>query len=253
MKILISLLFLFSCSQAPVAKKAPPKLSPYPRLETGIKRICQVSQEDDGFEYRYIFDCKHDYSPESRLPGGFGFTAKKGHPYRQGKAARTIDMISRNHALNETYLHVVDYAGGPDSQDWKSVIYLFPRTDLPDVKAIGNEVELTLPTGEKVNFDAHTGAIHGGALIEGPLDLNKNYQKRAVPNVNYIGDYVSVRLDHRFEEPEIAAETAHIQQKDKTCDLPRAKLFSKQGRLLTKSDDEMLEVLNRECPVKFSF
>lgn len=255
------LVLLVGCSSVGVVKKAPSKPSPYLRAESGINRVCGVSQEDDGFEYRYIFDCKEDYSPDSRLPAGFGFRSKPGHPYtsgvkspyKRGKVARSIDMISRNHALNETYLYVIDFAGGPDSHDWKSVIYFLPRTEIPDVKQIGSEVELLLPTGEKAFFDADTGAIKGGVLREGAIDLHKDYMKRSGPNVTYTGDFITIRLNHRFEQPEVSATEAFIQQKENTCRVPRTKLFNSKGKLLTKSDDELLEVINRECPVPFKF
>lgn len=263
MKILISLLlFSISCSQLP-SKKAEKSTrpSPYPRIEAGINRVCSVSQEQDGYEERYIFDCKADYSPESRMFAGFGFRNKPGHqfftglkaPYGKGRPARSIDMISRNHALNETYLYIIDFAGGPDSHDQKSVIYLFPRTEIPKVSTIGSEIELLLPTGEKAFFDAETGAIRGGALKEGPIDLHRDRLKRAQPNVHYTGDYISIRLNHAFEEPTIAADKAVIQQKDNICILMRNRLFNSQGKLLTKNDDDLLESINRECTTPFRF
>lgn len=252
---------MIGCSQLPTQTKKEVKPSPYPRLETGFKRVCSVSQEQDGFEERYIFNCKEDYSPDSRMFAGFGFRSKPGHPYTsgkkspypRGKVARSIDMISRHLALNETYLYVIDFSGGPDSHDQKSVIFLFPRVEIPKVNTIGNEIELVLPTGEKAIFDAETGAIVGGVLKEGPVDLNPNYKKRAQPNVEYTGDYISVRLNHAFEEPTIGAEKAVIQQKDNICILMRNRLFSRDGKLLTKSDDEFLEAINRECTTPFKY
>lgn len=262
MKSLIVLFILMSCSQLPVDKVVNVKKpGPYPRIESGIKRVCGVSQEQDGYEERYIFDCQADYSPDSRLPAGFGFRNRPGHqyltglksPYAKGKPARSIDMISRNHALNETYLYVIDFAGGPDSHDQKSVIFLLPRREIPKVTLIGSEVELLLPTGEKAFFDAETGSLRGGALKEGPIDLHPDRRKRAQPNVHYTGDYISIRLNHAFEEPTIAAERVVIQQKDNICILMRNRLFNSQGKLLTKSDDELLDAINRECTTPFQF
>lgn len=261
MKTILLLLMVMSCSQIQPIKKIEKKISPYPRTETGIKRVCTVNQELDSFEERYIFDCKADYSKKTRIFAGYGFRSKPGHPYTsglkspypRGKVARSIDMISRNYSLNETYLSVIDFAGGPDSHDKKSVIFLFPRVELPKVTEIGNEVELLLPTGEKVFFDAETGAINGGAMKEGKIDLHREYKKRAEPNVHYTGDYVSVRLTHAFDEPTIAADKALIQQKDNICILIRGRLFSREGKLLTKSDDEFLAAINRECTTPFRF
>ncbi len=261
MKYTLLFIVLFSCSQLPQKPAKVVKPSPYPRIEAGIKRVCGVSQEQDGYEERYIFDCKADYSPDSRLQAGYGFRSKPGHPYTtgvkspypRGKVARSIDMISRNLALNETYLYVIDFAGGPDSHDQKSVIFLFPRVEIPKITTIGSEIELLLPTGEKAFFDAETGAVRGGALKEGPIDIHRDRMKRAQPNVHYVGDYISMRLNHAFEEPTMSAEKVVIQQKDNICILMRNRLFNKQGKLLTKSDEELLEAINRECTTPFRF
>lgn len=264
---MLIILLLASCSQAPVSPrqdKASKSLSipsPYPRIEAGVKRACWVTQELDDYETRYIFDCTQKYSPSSRLFAGYGFKSKGRHPYtskarspyRKGKVLRTIDMISRNEALNETYLHVIDFAGGPDSHDPKSVIYLFPRVEIPSISQRGDQIQLTLPTGEMAYIDADTGAVTGGALKEGPLDLQSNYRKRNPPNVRYTGDYVSMTLTHSYEAPTIAARSAIIRQKDNVCTLPRNTLFTQKGNLRTRSDEEFLEVINRECTERFEY
>lgn len=265
MKIIINLsllVFVFACAQAPLKKKTPKvQPNPYPRLEAEITRACWVTQEMDHYETRFIFDCTQGYSPSTRLFAGYGFRSKSGHPftsevkspYPRGKVARSIDMISRNEALNETYLHVVDSAGGPDSHDPKSVIYLFPRIKIPRVTEASNQVELTLPTGEKAYFDAGTGALSSGALEEGPLDRNPNHRNRRPPNVHYTGDFVSLRLTHSSDDPTTSSQTAVVKQKENVCKLPRSTLFSKQGKLLSRSDEEFLEVINRKCPERFDY
>ena len=257
MKTLINLsllVLIFACSQSPLRKKTPKlKPNPYPRIEAGVTRACWVTQEMDHYETRFIFDCTQGYSPSTRLFAGYGFRSKNGHPFTSGKMARSIDMISRHEALNETYLHVVDSAGGPDSHDPKSVIYLFPRVMIPQVTESSNQVELTLPTGEKAYFDAGTGALTGGALKEGSLDRNPNHRNRRPPNVQYTGDFVSLRLTHSSDDPTTSAGTAFVMQKDNVCKLPRNKLFSSQGKLLTRSDEEFLKVINRECPERFEY
>ena len=265
MKTLINLsllVFVFACAQAPLKKSTPKvKPNPYPRIESGLPRACWVTQEMDHYETRFIFDCTQGYSPSTRLFAGYGFKSKSRHPftsevkspYPRGNVARSIDMISRHEALNETYLHIVDSAGGPDSHDPKSVIYLFPRVMIPQVTESSNQVELTLPTGEKAYFDAGTGALTSGVLEEGPLDRNPNHRNRRPPNVRYTGNFVSLRLTHSYDDPTTSAGTAFVMQKNNICKLPRNTLFSKQGKLLTRSDEEFLEVINRECPVRFEY
>jgi hypothetical protein len=256
---------LMACTHAPVegpkVEQKPARTSPYPRIEADLKRPCWVTQSQDDYDVRYIFDCRKDYSPSSRYFAGYGIRSRGNHPftstarspYRNGKVARTIDMVSRNLALNETYLSVIDFAGGPDSHDPKSSIFLFPRVALPALKEGRGQLELTLPTGEKAYFSTATGALVGGVLKEGPIDLNPNHRSRRPPNVRYTGDFVSVELTQSYDEPTVSAVKAIVRQREATCVLNRTDLFSKDGRLLPRNDDEVLDVINRLCPERFDF
>lgn len=199
---------------------------------------------------------------DSRPPGGFNIRSRNGHPYlpdygtQTGNPSRQISIKSSDHALNETYIYLGDYGGGPDSHDVKSMVFIIPRKSPPKARVDGDDVIVTLSTGEDVVFDGKTGAVKAGVLTEGHPDFNPDRFKRSPPNVQYEGSGISIRLDHRFQHPTAAGgdETAEIKQGGKTCTVARSKIFNSEGKLLSSSDKQLLNTLNSSCPGKnFSY
>ncbi len=194
----------------------------------------------------------------STPPAGFNVRSRNGHPYlpdygtQAGNPSRQISINSLDHALNETYIYLGDYGGGPDSHDVKSMMFVLPRLSPPSAKVEGDDVIVTLATGEDVIFDGKTGAVKSGALSEGAPDFNPDRFKRSPPNVHYEGSGISIRLDHRFQHPTASGgdETAQIKQGGKSCTVARNKLFNSEGKLLSSSDEQLLGVLNSSCPGK---
>ncbi len=223
---------------------------------SGIPVACGGSSPRNGYLQSTIIDCTRD---GKEYPGGLMIRAKEGHPFignarslytDGGPVERSIEFVSRNGALNETYLRLEDLAGGPDSHDMKSKIFLLPRKNIPQAETRGDEVFVKMSTGEQVVFDKRTGAIKSGALREGPIDLTTDRFRRTPPNVNYTGTGISIRLNHRYEEPTISSVSAEIKQGNRTCTVPRTQLFDEAGKLKTSSDAQFVTVLNQSCPAR---
>lgn len=243
--------------QRPYIPIRPTQITPFPRIESGIPKSCGGSRSIDGYDELNIIDCRNPDGRDQRYPSGYGFHNGPGHPHlgnvtspyeTTSRPRRNIEFVSRNHAFNETYLYLADLAGGPDSHDVKSVMFIIPRKTIPSVEVIGNEVKVTLTTGEEVFFDKTSRAILRGALNEGPIDLNTDRFKRTPPNVHYNGSGISIRLDHRYEEPTMSTETAIVKQGPRTCRVPRSRLFDENGKLKTTTDSGLVSALNSSCP-----
>lgn len=224
----------------------------FTRVHSGLVVACASYGTVDGIDTVSILDCTGD---GKSYPGGHRFLSGEGHPhvgaaspYGSTSPQRSITFWSRNGALNETFLYLNDMAGGPDSHDVKSAVFLLPRSVVPSAKVVGDNIEMTMTTGEKVLFDRRTNAIKGGALREGPIDLTTDRFRRQPPNVHYQGTGISIRMNHRFEDPLQSAESAEVKQGNRTCRVPRATLFDGTGKLRTSSDAELVQVLNASCP-----
>lgn len=225
----------------------------FERVSSGLVVACASFEDKIGYEETKIIDCT---GSNGLYPGGFRFRSRAGHPDINmqspygptARPERVINFWSRNHALNETFIYVNDQAGGPDSHDMKSSIILLPRKVIPSVVMNGEDVEVTMTTGEKVVFDKRTSAIKSGALREGANDLTTDRFRRQPPNVHYQGTGISIRLNHRFEDPFQSAESAEVKQNGKSCRIPRTILFDAAGKLRTESDAQLVRVLNQSCP-----
>ena len=109
-------------------------------------------------------------------------------------------------------------------------------------------MEITLTTGEKVIVDKTDSQIKSGALTEGEHDLSMDRYKRKAANINYTGSGISIRVDHRFEYPTQGALTAEVKQGGRMCKIPKVKIWNAEGKLLSRSDAELLSVLKLACP-----
>ncbi len=226
----------------------------FSKITSGIPVACGSGTQRDGYVESKVIDCTRD---NRVYPGGFRFRAQHEHPYLKtarspyeggAQPGRGIEFVSRDHALNETYLYMYDTAGGPDSHDMKSIMFVLPRRVVPSAQTIGDEVHVTMNTGEKVIFDKRTNAIKGGAMSEGPLELTADRFRRPPPNFQYKGTGVSIKLSHRFEDPLQFTETAEVKQGNRTCRVPRANLLDPSGKLKTQNDRDLMRVLNQSCP-----
>jgi hypothetical protein len=231
-------------------------LAPFERLTARIPMACGGARPDaNGIDVTYEIDCKTD----EHYPSGFAFSDNPGHPFLDGVKSlypdggtptRKIEFTSRDHASNETYLYLTDVAGGPDSHDVKSVMILLPRLGVPITEVVGDDVILTMTTGEKVIFDKKTHGIKSGALKEGPIDLTTDRFKRSPPNVQYSGAGISIRVDHRYEYPTMGAVSAEIRQGSRVCKVSRGKIWNAEGIFLSNDDKTFVDILNKNCPTK---
>jgi hypothetical protein len=229
---------------------------PFERTEPRQKGGCTSQRSTDGYSNVNIIDCK---TSEVLYSGGYTFHNGPGHPYLTGVSSayedagtpgRAVEFVSRDKALNDTFVYLTDVAGGPDSHDVKSVMVILPRKGVPTTEVVGEDVIVTLTTGEKVIFDKKSNAIKSGAMKEGPIDLTTDRFKRTPPNVHYTGSGISIRVDHRFEYPTMGAATAEVRQGDKVCKVPKAKIWDKEGNPLTSDDQSLLKILIGSCPGK---
>lgn len=196
-----------------------------------------------------------DCTGDPVIPTSFYFNQNDGDPnlkvqsrYPDGSPpARSFSVHSKKREINETYLFIEELAGGPDSHDMKSFMFLLPRSVAPSLRKSEAGHILTLPTGETVNLDKDSNMITGGAMTEGPLDLTTDRFRRKPPNIHYTGKGISIRLDHRFEHPLTHSATATVTQNGRTCTVPRSALFNSSGKLITNSDAELVTALNGQC------
>ncbi|MES2528533.1 MAG: hypothetical protein V4598_15725 [Bdellovibrionota bacterium] len=243
--------------EAEVIAAEPGPTSAYPRITSGFDLAsCGGGRGDrDGYNERYVFNCQNS---AERAPSGWTFTQNPAtHPMFQGLRSpypgstggvtRFWEMVSVNQSFNETYMVLEESAGGPDSHNVKSYMFIIPRVTVPSVRVEGENIITTLPTGETVTMNKNSRAIVSGALTEGPPDLSTDRFQRKPPNIHYSGTGISIRLNHRFEHPLTSSETATVKQGGRSCNVPRTALFDAEGKMKTTTDAALVAILNSSC------
>lgn len=169
------------------------------------------------------------------------------------KVERRWGIVNEDGSRRETYIWITDDAGsGYLSQLMETIMVIVPRKMKPSVEAVGDELHMTLTTGEKVIYDKETKIIKGGALKEGKVDLNPDRFKRKFAPVSYEGTGISIRIDKRGEDPRLYGVNATISQGGKTCKVPVQELWSTKTDFKFAEDSKLVEFLNRKCTNKFA-
>lgn len=145
-------------------------------------------------------------------------------------------------------------------------LHFFPRTQLPSLRVDNDNglIEVTLPTGEPVQFDITTKEIVGGALAESPVDFNRSRYQRRNPGVRYQGDYLAITVAQRGEAPRRAkvwgqvkfAEVHYPARYPKPCKLSPTFIWDQKPKpgdtdpklhMLFPTDDALFSVIERRC------
>ncbi len=115
---------------------------------------------------------------------------------------RTFEFSSPGRARSDMKLMVVDAPDDTTSHTTYSIMLFFPRTNLPSIKEVDNELHVTLPNGEEVKYNAKTGEIIGGVLSEGKMAQDPKNKNKAFPAaVKYNGTGVVIRADKSGDLP----------------------------------------------------
>jgi hypothetical protein len=145
---------------------------------------------------------------------GFEFSNQGGNPvlpYRHDIEknlffTRDFQFRFDERARQDIQLVISDWAPSRDKQFRlselvNSVMHFFPRRYLPAIASASGRSIVTLPTGEKVEFDARTHEVLAGVFSEAPVDLNPDKVSRKFPGIEYTGRGVIVRANARGADP----------------------------------------------------
>lgn len=208
---------------------------------------------DGSFDYKFL---KDKNSSELRNDG---FALSNAGPNNiagdaidpREKTERQWTFHSEDDSKRETYLWITDDPGSGYLSDlMETIMVIVPRKMKQKVEVKGDDLHVTLTTGEKVIFDKKTKTIKAGALGEGRLDTNPNKQQRKNASVQYKGTGISIRVDTRGKDPRLQGQ-ATVTQNGKSCKVPVSVLWNQED--FRYSDDaKLIQVLNGKCGNKFS-
>ena len=226
------------------------------------KRSVQIAAHS-GWQYR---------NNRQRQIVGFEFSNSGGNrilPHRRDVSkdqlyTRDFQFRFDDRARQDVHLSVTDWVPSRDKQFrlselMNSVMLFFPRNYLPAVVTVRDHNLVTLPTGEDVEFNAHTHEVSGGVFSEAPVDLNPDKNLRHFPAVRYTGSGVMVRADARGSDPRlgtVATVTTGSPPPDcvqggacNRCEVPAKEIWAQNGaaRFRFAHDEDFHNYLLSRC------
>ncbi|MBI4524909.1 MAG: hypothetical protein HY695_13990 [Deltaproteobacteria bacterium] len=204
-------------SIVPAEKKNPPEsdLAAPEKDQASSKTVYDTTLFARTFEMSSYSGWQYRQNGQSKVVG-FEFSNHGGnrilpHRYAIEKNlffSRDFQFRFDDRARQDIHLNISDWAPSRDrqfrlSEIMNSVMLFFPRRYLPAITNSRDRAIVTLPTGEKVAFDAGTYEILGGVFAEAPVDLNPDRAARKFPGVHYTGKGLVIRADSRGKDPRI--------------------------------------------------
>ena len=182
--------------------------------------------------------------------------------------SREFSFEMPDRARSDLKLMISDAPDETTSHATYSVMIFLPRTVLPSIKSVGDELQVTLPTREIIRFNSKTKEIIGGVFTEKPMEQDPNNKNKAIPaKVQYQGAGVMIRADKSGDFPHGDIElsngthapsisTATISKKgQKDCKVPAKDIwftdYSKGSNVFVKSelanDKGMDDFIKKRC------
>lgn len=242
-------------------------LSEFCENEKNYKPFERISPQEFQIEYMGSNPGEHDLWEENFLVDkktkeqhflglsldNYGINSIAGKPINSElETSREWKFFSKDKSKRDTFLWITDDPGsGKLSDRMDSMIVLIPRKTLPFIKIENDDLVVTLPTGEKVFYDKKTKKIKKGVLKETKIDTNPSANSRKFAGVDYQGSGISIRIDHRGEDPRIFSKIAVIKQNDKICKLPTKDLWD-GAQFKFPEDGDLKNFLDLKCNQKFN-
>ncbi len=205
---------------------------------------CSSRSKEKPWEYCYKIKANGAKSLSSFQVSNKGPNEIISNPTGASHINRSYQFEFEDKARSDIQLYVVDSPDDFTSNATYNLYVFFPRKYLPAINKVGDELHVTLPTGEKVIYDAETKKIKSGVLSEKPMSqlparpgcdtAEKACGRKAKADpVNYSGAGVVIKVSASGDLPVGDKENsagqhvknpniATVQKGNKTCKLPVA-------------------------------
>jgi hypothetical protein len=255
-------------NEPPLAESPPESVISLPPVDTvtpGLKYNTVIAQRPAGVPGSAGWQYRKNLLGEIV---GFEFSNRGGNrilPERHdvGKNkhfTRDFQFRFDDRARQDIHFSVTDWVPSRDKQFrlselMNSVVLFFPRIFVPAIAATGANTVVTLPTGEKVEFDAKTHEIVSGVFAERPVALSAPQ----FPAVDYVGKGVTVRANSRGKDPRIGTVATITTgspdpncsegQRCNECQVPAKELWEQNGavRFRFSTDQKFDRYLRARC------
>ncbi len=163
---------------------------------------------------------------------------------------RNFSFVSDDGSQRENYLWITDSNGsGRVSDYFETMIAFLPRIGQMHIEESGDELIVTLPTGEEVIFNKTHKAIQSGVLSEAPVDLNPDRSQRQFAGIKYSGKGIMIRSDSRAADPRLGKSLQVIKAGLTPCTISKDSFWTQDGYPQFKflRDEDAFQVIKEKC------
>jgi len=167
---------------------------------------------------------------------------------------RIYTLISTDKSRLGTYLWITDYNGsGKVSDFFETMLVFLPRENQMYVEESGDQLLVTLTTGEEVVFSKNNITILEGILKEAPVDLNPNPGTRRHAQITYTGKGLIIRSDAKGADPRLVDHVKVIKSGLVPCRVPAKVFWTQEGFPEFKfvTDEEAYAAIAAHCGKNF--
>ena len=144
---------------------------------------------------------KRDDAPEGIYEGFQIYNYGKNRIAPVQYSNRSFQFANDEFATQNMSFQVTDAPNEFTSHMMLSEFMIFPRNYLYNISPVGENFQVTLPTGEKMLFNKE-GEIIGGVFDEGPIDISGDRFKRHYADLKYKGKGIILRANARGQMPQ---------------------------------------------------
>lgn len=169
-------------------------------------------------------------------------------------AYRNYSFVTEDHAKRDVYLWLTDYNGaGYVSDLFETIMVFLPRENQMAIEDSGEQLTVTLTTGETVIFSSKDKTILGGVMSEEPLDYNPDRAQRKFAQVKYNGKGLMIRSDVRGNDPRLVKTSKIFKGDKRPCEVRTDLFWTKENFPQFKyvSDEAAYAVIAQHCGQNF--
>lgn len=206
-------------------------------------RDMQVGDAEENLYY-------HGFSLQNTGPNIIVSTSPDDYVY----AYRNFSFVNTDKSRRDNYLWITDYIGSGSFSDlYETALVFLPRENQLHVEETGEELVVTLTTGEEVIFSKTEHLIKGGVLKEKKLDYNPDQQARKFPQVAYTGKGLVLRSEARAADPRLAKTVQVLRKNREPCVVSGSTFWTQGGfpKFKFVRDEEVMRVIEEKCGKAF--
>ena len=131
----------------------------------------------------------------------------------------------------------------------ETLMVFIPRENQFHIEEVGDELAITLPTGEEAIMSSKKKVFLRGVLSEKAIDMNPDRSQRKFAQVDYSGIGMVIRVDKRAGDPRLDTKAKILRAGEPECVVASSEFFTQEDwpHFRFVSDDDVQRRVSDLC------